>query len=200
MRVAIFGDFDGLHLGHIHALREVRTFEGVTEVVAVVTSDEGVTALKGSQPEHSAQQRARMVRNTGLVDEALVGDRVMGEWEILDIIDPSAIAIGYDQARLAAALCGYRKSFTYLSLTAYEPELFHNSLMKKELSPTQVKILQGFSKAAAKAKGNPSIAEVQKAASGKFHYDTVRRHLHELARLKYIREDKKLLKRKFFAK
>ncbi|MFY9463295.1 MAG: adenylyltransferase/cytidyltransferase family protein [Candidatus Sungiibacteriota bacterium] len=114
-KVMVFGVFDGLHEGHRYFLAMAR--EQGDELIAVVARDEVVRVLKNKTPRHSEEERRRAVAQLlrlslnseakpQLTDasRAVLGDRVLGAYDVIKKYKPDVICLGYDQHALAEDL------------------------------------------------------------------------------------------------
>lgn len=131
-RVMVFGTFDGLHQGHINFLRQARRYGDY--LIAVVARDRTVKRLKKHIPVFEEKQRIKIVRDSGLVDEARLGG-TGSPYDIIRRIGPDVICLGYDQKFFVADL---RKELKRMGLTAkirrlkpYQPKIFHTSKLIK---------------------------------------------------------------------
>lgn len=95
------GVYDILHLGHLAALSEARTYGDV--LVVVVATDITVETLKGRRPVFPEEDRRALVESLKPVDAAIIGyeDVGMGYEQVIDDVKPDIIALGYDQDSLA---------------------------------------------------------------------------------------------------
>ena len=94
-RVMAVGVFDLLHAGHLHYLEQAKSLGD--ELVVVVAHDDTVRTQK-HEPVTSQDLRCRMVRGLKPVDDAIVGNPPGTPiFEILKIVNPDIIALGYDQ-------------------------------------------------------------------------------------------------------
>lgn len=98
MRVLIFGTFDGFHAGHQFVVEEAA--KKGSELVAAVARDAHVRALKNKEPRNDEQARLAHVRENPLVSQAILSDKELGSYHILDEIRPDVIALGFDQLAL----------------------------------------------------------------------------------------------------
>ncbi|GGM66642.1 FAD synthetase [Halarchaeum rubridurum] len=98
-RVVAQGTFDLLHPGHVHYLREAKAMGD--ELHVIVARRENVTHK--AQPILPNRQRRDMVAALAPVDEARVGhpDDIFAP---IEDIEPSVIALGYDQHHDADAI------------------------------------------------------------------------------------------------
>lgn len=94
------GVYDVLHIGHLAALTEAKSFGDV--LVAVVASDVTVQTLKSRKPIFPEEDRRKLVEGLKPVDKAILGyeDVGMGYEEVLMEVKPDIVAFGYDQEHL----------------------------------------------------------------------------------------------------
>jgi cytidyltransferase-like protein len=98
------GVYDILHLGHLAALAEAKTYGDV--LVVVVATDVTVETLKGRRPVFAEEDRRALVDSLKPVDAAILGyeDVGMGYEQVIDDVRPDVIALGYDQDSLARTI------------------------------------------------------------------------------------------------
>jgi glycerol-3-phosphate cytidylyltransferase/FAD synthetase len=105
LRVVLAGGvYDILHLGHLAALTEAKTYGDV--LVVVVATDITVETLKGRRPVFPEEDRRALVDSLRPVDAAILGyeDVGMGYEQTIDDVKPDMIALGYDQDSLAKTI------------------------------------------------------------------------------------------------
>lgn len=102
--VLVGGVYDILHLGHLAALTEAKTFGDV--LVVVVATDVTVEMQKGRRPVFPDEDRRALVDSLKPVDAAILGyeDVGMGYEQVIDDVKPDVIALGYDQDSLARTI------------------------------------------------------------------------------------------------
>jgi len=88
------GVFDIIHLGHITALNEAKSYGDF--LVVVVARDETVERMKGRKPLNDEISRLKIVKCLRMVDVALLGDE-KNQYKIVEKVKPDVIALGYDQ-------------------------------------------------------------------------------------------------------
>ncbi len=94
-RVMAVGVFDLLHAGHLHYLEQAKSLGD--ELVVVVAHDDTVRAQK-HEPVTSQELRCRMVKGMKPVDDAIIGNPPGTPiFDILKVVKPDVIALGYDQ-------------------------------------------------------------------------------------------------------
>ena len=133
--VLVFGVFDVLHDGHRNFLRQackVQIHADRVWLIACVTRDEMVEALKGHKPKQDLDFRIQALRESGLVDEAVEGDQRLGSWEVVGKYKPDVIALGYDQEDLKTALLQFIRKYDLdievRTMEAYRPDELHSSI------------------------------------------------------------------------
>ncbi|HJM18228.1 MAG TPA: adenylyltransferase/cytidyltransferase family protein [Candidatus Thalassarchaeaceae archaeon] len=94
-RVMAVGIFDLLHAGHLHYLEQAKALGD--ELFVVIAHDETVRKQK-HEPVTGQHLRCRMVQGLKPVDTAIIGNPPeVPIFEILEIVKPDLIALGYDQ-------------------------------------------------------------------------------------------------------
>jgi len=151
-RVVVFGIFDGVHDGHRdlfrQALRLAQAVRGSgkpsgsrrgtqkekVELVVIVGLDEVAQKLKGKKPKHAEDERVNLVQREPLVDNAVLGDRELSTYTILEQCNPDAVCIGYDQDELDEDLRRWLtergKHIELCRAKPYREGSFHSSLIK----------------------------------------------------------------------
>ena len=95
MKVMAVGVFDLLHAGHLHYLEQAKSLGA--HLTVVVAHDDTVRIRK-HEPVTNHDLRRRMVEGLKPVNEAIVGNSPdVSIFEILPIVNPDVIALGYDQ-------------------------------------------------------------------------------------------------------
>ncbi len=93
IRVMAVGTFDILHLGHIHYLKEARSYGD--ELVVVIACDKTVRERK-HEPLMDENTRRDMLSELKTVDEAVIG-KEDDRYKTVEEVDPDIITLGYDQ-------------------------------------------------------------------------------------------------------
>jgi FAD synthetase len=93
-----FGTFDGIHPGHEHFLSQAADL--ADELVVGVARDEHVRKLKNKSPNFSQDARRSAVAEFSYVERAVLSDKDLGSYDIVDTVKPDVIAIGHDQQAL----------------------------------------------------------------------------------------------------
>ena len=96
------GVFDLLHAGHLHYLEQAKSLGD--HLTVVVAHDETVRMRK-HEPVTSQDLRCRRVAGLKPVDHAMVGNPPSKPmYDILPVIEPNIIALGYDQEHAESAI------------------------------------------------------------------------------------------------
>jgi len=132
LRIVLAGGvYDILHLGHLAALAEAKTYGDV--LVVVVATDVTVEMSKGRRPVFPEEDRRALVEALRPVDAAIFGyeDVGMGFEQVIDDVKPNVIALGYDQdsvARVAAQLVERKKlDVDVVRLSKFDKEKYLSS-------------------------------------------------------------------------
>ncbi|MBT4920614.1 MAG: FAD synthase [Euryarchaeota archaeon] len=95
MKVMAVGVFDLLHAGHLHYLEQAKS---LGNHLTVVVAHDDTVRIRKHEPVTNHDLRRRMVEGLKPVDEAIVGNSPdVSIFEILPIVSPDVIALGYDQ-------------------------------------------------------------------------------------------------------
>ena len=95
MKVMAVGVFDLLHAGHLHYLEQAKS---LGNHLTVVVAHDDTVRIRKHEPVTNHDLRRRMVEGLKPVDEAIVGNSPdVSIFEILPIVNPDVIALGYDQ-------------------------------------------------------------------------------------------------------
>jgi cytidyltransferase-like protein len=131
--VLVFGTFDGLHEGHLFLLREAKKLG--TKLIVSVAQDSVVGQLKKHPPKHPLPERMAALLQSGLVDEAVAGDRELGNFTAVRNWKPNIIALGYDQTKLEEKLGEFiakeNLPIQLIKISAHEPNRLHSRLLRK---------------------------------------------------------------------
>lgn len=136
-RALFFGTFDGLHEGHLAALRAARSY--TRELIVVVARDRAVTILKGRAPKRNQHARAASVRCTRIPEKVILGDAKQGTYGVIFRTRPDLICIGYDQSALHRDILEKIKARNIPSarirvLKSHRPRTFHSSILKRRIA------------------------------------------------------------------
>jgi cytidyltransferase-like protein len=102
MTVLVFGTFDRWHAGHEAFLQEAASFGD--HLIVSVARDDHVLALKGKRPWRTEQVRLTQLRQHPLVSEAVLGDEVLGSYDVIKRKLPQMVLLGFDQEALGQDL------------------------------------------------------------------------------------------------
>tara|TARA_B100001996_G_C18460062_1_gene515700 strand:+ start:289 stop:741 length:453 start_codon:yes stop_codon:yes gene_type:complete len=96
------GVFDLLHAGHLHYLEQAKS---LGDHLTVVIAHDDTVRMRKHEPVTSQDLRKRMVAGLKPVDHALIGNPpTVPMYDILPLVEPDVIAIGYDQEHAEAAI------------------------------------------------------------------------------------------------
>ncbi len=132
--VIIFGVFDGIHDGHRAFIHEAKRHG--EQLVAIVARDSVVEKMKGKLPVHSEADRIKALVNEAEIDLVYLGDQEEGTYKTLKELNPQVVFLGYDQQALFDSISmamkdGLLPHMETLYGKAYEPELYHSSIINK---------------------------------------------------------------------
>ena len=128
-KVLVFGAFDVIHPGHINFLKQAR--EHGDYLVVSVARDSYIVEWKGKTPIHSEEIRRQYLLETGLVDEALLGDEVPGTYGLVARIHPDVVCVGYDQEAFKENISDWLRAnhpgTKIVTLAPFRPEIYKSS-------------------------------------------------------------------------
>jgi len=95
MRKVLFsGFFDLLHLGHILAINEAKSFGDY--LVIHIASDKEAKEVKGvNRPIIPGKERVEVIKNLKAVDEVIYHEEYLSYIELLDIVNPNILVLNY---------------------------------------------------------------------------------------------------------
>lgn len=94
-KVMAVGVFDLLHAGHLHYLEQAKM---LGEHLTVVIAHDDTVRIRKHEPVTNHDLRCRMVAGLKPVDDAMIGNPPnQPMYDILHIVQPDIIALGYDQ-------------------------------------------------------------------------------------------------------
>lgn len=128
-KVMTFGTFDLFHPGHVHYLSEAKKLGDY--LITVVARDSTVRHLKWKKPRESEDIRSKKVRDSGLVDEVILGSET-NHYAVIWEKKPEVLCFWYDQrsfnnADLQLYLQKNNLNPEVITLTAFEPEKWKSS-------------------------------------------------------------------------
>jgi FAD synthetase len=94
IKVMASGVFDILHLGHVHYLKESRSFG---DYLIVVIASDYYAEKHGKELIFNEKERAQMVAELRVVDEAVIGHSNENIFQTVAEQKPDIITLGYDQ-------------------------------------------------------------------------------------------------------
>ena len=101
-RVMAVGGFDLLHAGHLHYLEQAKA---LGDHLTVIIAHDDTVRMRKHEPVTSQDLRRRMVSGLKPVDHAMVGNPpTVPMYDILPLVEPDIIAIGYDQEHAESAI------------------------------------------------------------------------------------------------
>lgn len=89
------GVFDYMHPGHLFFLESAKNLGN--RLVVIVARDKNVQRIKDLTPHHSEDKRKEMVEQSNIADEVFLGNEKGSFLDIVQIIKPDILALGYDQ-------------------------------------------------------------------------------------------------------
>ena len=94
-RIMAVGVFDLLHAGHLHYLEQAKA---LGQHLTVVIAHDDTVRIRKHEPVTNHDLRRRMVEGLKPVDDAIIGNPPeVPIFDILPIVKPDIIALGYDQ-------------------------------------------------------------------------------------------------------
>ena len=108
--VLAFGSFDILHPGHLLYLEKARRLGD--SLIVIIARDDTIKKIKGKEPFFDQEDRARMISSLKIVDNAVVGKKLVkphDKYEVIKKYRPSILVFGYDQKVNLPDLKGWLK-------------------------------------------------------------------------------------------
>lgn len=130
----VFGTFDMIHPGHEDFFKQARQLAEPCTLIVSIARDSNVARIKNKLPRHNEQQRLKLVEQTGLADQVILGSET-NYLEHIIAQKPDFIALGYDQQayteRLAEDLKAAGLTQTKIvRLKPFFPEKYKTSLLR----------------------------------------------------------------------
>mgnify|MGYP001559664265 CR=1 FL=1 len=144
----VFGTFDGLHQGHLSYFKQARKYGDY--LIAVVALDKNVLKFKGHQPKFSARQRLKVVKECGLVDKIILGNKNI--YQVFKQYHPDVACIGYDQQADIKKLRLLFPAMKIVRLKAYKPKIYKSSLLNSVIARSPAPVLWGGATKQSRAK------------------------------------------------
>jgi FAD synthetase len=131
----VFGCFDLLHEGHKNFMEQASRYG---KVIAIVSRDSIIRLLKKRDAVENEQTRLQKVKNCTHIWQAFLGDEILGEFSMIRLYAPDFIAVGYDQNGFYSYILtcmqeGKLPTIPVLIMEPYLPELYHTSIIRKQL-------------------------------------------------------------------
>jgi FAD synthetase len=134
-----FGTFDIVHKGHIAYLEQAKKLGDY--LVVVVARDKNALIIKGKKPLHNEKNRLTGIKKLAFVDEAVLGDREMRSWSIIQKHRPQILALGYDQWKSEFSLAQELEKLglhpMIVRIKPFKPEKFKTSKIMQNRSPQE---------------------------------------------------------------
>lgn len=121
-RVIVFGTFDTVHKGHEYFIRKASGHGNLTIVVA---RDVNVKKFKKVLRNDENIRLAQVLRSFPEA-ECRLGN-VDNPYEVIEMVEPDIICLGYDQASFDAGLAEKFPDIKIMRLEAFEPECYKTS-------------------------------------------------------------------------
>lgn len=132
-KVMCFGTFDLLHLGHLNYFQQAK--EHGDHLIVVIARDE-TKKKQGKEVLFTEEERLKVVRNLGIVDEAVLG-HLGNHLKIIQEKNPDIICLGYDHNIGELEL---REKLSLLNLhpeirrmKPYNPDKYKSTLLKQKI-------------------------------------------------------------------
>lgn len=129
-KVVVFGTFDIIHPGHIHMLKEAKSYGDY--LVVVVARDTTVCEVKGKKPQNDEQTRLRNIELLGLAEKVRLG--CLGDkYQVVGEEKPDVVALGYDQKAYVDNLAeAVEDHVQIVRLGPYMEDIYKSSKMRKD--------------------------------------------------------------------
>lgn len=130
-KVLVFGTFDMLHPGHVHFLKKAKR---LGKLYVSVSSDKNVLLLKQVKPKNSEQIRYKKIKDLGIADKVIIGEKKINNWGDLKKIKPDIVAVGYDQKKLETSLkhLVLKHQFIIKRMTGYKSKIYKSKILRKK--------------------------------------------------------------------
>jgi len=131
--VLAFGTFDLLHPGHKFFLKQCR--KKGDKLVVLVARDKTVKHLKSKTPVYSEIKRMEKIRNLKIADLVVLGKHdYKKRYDILEMIRPDIICLGYDQKffvkNLNQVLKKIKLNCKIVRIKPFKPEKYKSSILR----------------------------------------------------------------------
>ncbi len=127
-----FGTFDLLHPGHKYFLRQAKKLGSY--LIVVIARDSTVKKLKGNLPRQNENERLEAILSLNLADKAVMGDKGLNKYRVIEKYRPDIIALGYDQTSFVQGLKNKIEKFKLktkiIRLKPYQAHKYKTSIIK----------------------------------------------------------------------
>lgn len=127
--VAVFGSFDGLHLGHLHLLQEAKSYGNILVILA---QDNVIRRLKHREPHEPFEKRKKALMSNPAVSRVRPSDNGEGGYFCIREEKPDIVGFGYDQQALQENFLAWKEKSGYhcsvVTFAPFEPEKYKTSL------------------------------------------------------------------------
>lgn len=104
-------------------------------LVVCLATDATIERLKGHAPLHVFDERAAALQLLPIVDEIVAGDDQEGSYAVIEKVNPTVIAFGYDQKDLREDCTAYLERrhlvIPTVVLQPHEPDKYKSSILNK---------------------------------------------------------------------
>lgn len=119
-RIMAVGVFDLLHAGHLHYLEQAKA---LGKHLTVVVAHDDTVRIRKHEPVTNHDLRRRMVEGLKPVDDAIIGNPPeVPIFDILPIVNPDIIALGYDQEHAEESINRKLKELGYQDIEVVRVE------------------------------------------------------------------------------
>ena len=131
-KVMVFGTFDIIHPGHIHMLKEAKTYGDY--LIVIVSRDQITAEVKGKSPMLGESTRLENIKKLNIADKVRLGNLGPDKYQAIREEDPDVIALGYDQVAFVDKLKeSIKESVKIVRLQALKPEIYKSSKIKTKM-------------------------------------------------------------------
>jgi FAD synthetase len=129
----VFGTFDVFHKGHESFLNQAKKHGDY--LIVVIARDRTVLTVKRRKTENKEQDRLRILKSSGLVDKAVLGN-LGDKYLVIKIYKPDVICLGYDQKNFVGDLKKKLREFGFdktsvVRLKSYYPRKYKSSRIRR---------------------------------------------------------------------
>lgn len=131
-KVMVFGTFDIVHPGHIHMLKEAKTFGDY--LIVIVSRDKVTHEVKGKTPMLDENTRLENIKKLNIADKVRLGNLGPDRYQAIREECPDIIALGYDQVAFVDKLKeNIKDSIKIVRLQSFQPEIYKSSKIKEKM-------------------------------------------------------------------